>query len=205
MHHSPRDIGFIEVICGPMFSGKTEELIRRLKRAQIARQRVQAFKPQADRRYDHEQIVSHSRQRLVSTPVGGVDELLSRVEPATHVVGIDEVQFLGPSLVEACEELASRGLRVICAGLDQDYCGRPFDPMPALLALAEHITKLNAICVVCGQPANRSQRLVGISERVVVGGADAYEPRCRKCFQPAVDEAPFRQPELFNRVRRSVR
>jgi thymidine kinase len=181
-----------------MFSGKTEELIRRLKRAQIAQQRVQVFKPRVDDRYDDVHVVSHSRQKLVSLPVDGAEELLARVAPDTQVVGIDEVQFLGPGIVGVCETLADRGLRVICAGLDQDYRGRPFDPMPTLLAVAEFITKEHAICVLCGNPANRSQRLVDQHGRVMVGGLGEYEPRCRRCFVPVreEDEAP-KQPELF--------
>jgi thymidine kinase len=187
MHLTPRNSGWIEVICGSMFSGKTEELIRRLKKAQIARQRVQVFKPAIDRRYDEVHVVSHSAQRLVSEPVEGPEELLAKVGPETQVVGIDEVQFLGPDVVRVCETLANRGLRVICAGLDQDYRGRPFEPMPTLLAVAEFITKEHAICLVCGNPANRSQRLVDVGGTVVVGGLGEYEPRCRRCFVPVRD------------------
>lgn len=199
MQLMPRNTGWIEVICGSMFSGKTEELIRRLKRAQIAQQRVQVFKPSIDRRYDDEQIVSHSHQRLVSVPVENAEALLARVLPNTQVVGVDEVQFLGEAVVPVLESLANRGLRVICAGLDQDYRGRPFEPMPRLLAVAEFISKVHAICVVCGNPANRSQRLVGATGQVVVGGLGAYEPRCRKCFVPVpdVDEEDFQEP-LFS-------
>lgn len=201
MQPTPRDIGWIEVICGSMFSGKTEELIRRLKRAQIARQTVQAFKPRIDQRYHEEAIVSHSRQRLVSTPVDGPEEVLALVGADTEVVGLDEVQFFGPDVVAVCEELADRGLRVICAGLDQDYRGRPFDPMPTLLAVAEYITKVQAICVVCGNPANRSQRVVDLPGKVVVGGLGEYEPRCRRCFVkvPEEEDAPAVQPPLFGR------
>jgi thymidine kinase len=184
MHLTPRNSGWIEVICGSMFSGKTEELIRRLKKAQIARQRVQVFKPSIDRRYDELHVVSHSSQKLVSEPVEGAGELLAKVHPETQVVGIDEVQFLGPEIVQVCETLANRGLRVICAGLDQDYRGRPFEPMPTLLAVSEFITKEHAICLVCGNPANRSQRLVDAGGTVVVGGLGEYEPRCRRCFVP---------------------
>jgi len=194
MHLTPRNTGWIEVICGSMFSGKTEELIRRLKRAQIARQRVQVFKPAIDRRYDEVHVVSHSSQRLVSEPVEGPDDLLAKVHPDTQVVGIDEVQFLGAGVVAVCETLANRGLRVICAGLDQDYRGRPFDPMPTLLAVAEFITKEHAICLVCGNPANRSQRLVDVEGRVVVGGLGEYEPRCRRCFVPVEEREAAREP-----------
>lgn len=202
MQHAPRDTGWIEVICGPMFSGKTEELIRRLTRARIARQRVQAFTPSADRRSGDGQIVSHSAQRIVSISVDGPDELLARVEPDTQVVGIDEVQFLGPGVVAVCERLANCGVRVICSGLDQDFRGRPFEPMPSLLALAEFITKELAICVLCGNPADRSQRLTPERSRVSVGGFGDYEPRCRRCFVPPaepIEEAP--QSELFSQRR----
>lgn len=184
MHIVPTDTGWIEVICGSMFSGKTEELIRRLKRAQIAQQHVQIFKPRIDNRYGEEQIVSHSLMRLHSTPIDQAGEVLQKLRPETEVVGIDEAQFLGPELVTVCEELANRGLRVIVAGLDQDYRGRPFEPMPQLLAVAEFITKELAICVVCGNPANKSQRIQRSEERVLVGAADAYEARCRRCFSP---------------------
>lgn len=198
MHLTPRNTGWIEVICGSMFSGKTEELIRRLKRAQIAQQRVQVFKPRIDRRYDDLHVVSHSAQRLVSEPVDGPDELLARIHPDTQVVGMDEVQFLGPGIVAAVETLATRGLRVICAGLDQDYRGRAFEPMPTLLAIAEFITKEHAICVICGNPANKSQRLVDVPGRVVVGGLGEYEPRCRRCFVPVPDaDAADPQADLF--------
>lgn len=191
-------MGGVEVITGSMFSGKTEELIRRLKRAQIAQQSVQAFKPRIDSRYDKHQLVSHSSQRLVSIPVDGPDDILRRLAADTQVVGIDEVQFLGPNVVALCELLANRGLRVICAGLDQDFRGRPFEPMPQLLAVAEFITKEHAICVVCGNIANRSQRIVDGTSTVVVGGFGTYEPRCRRCFEPGPEEeAESPQAELF--------
>jgi thymidine kinase len=189
MHGFPRNIGWIEVICGSMFSGKTEELIRRLKRAQIAQQKVQIFKPRIDDRYETDKIVSHSAQRLESIAIERAEDVLRHLKPDTQVVGIDEVQFLGADVVPICEALAQRGLRVVCAGLDQDYKGRPFEPMPQLLAIAEFITKELAICVVCGNPANRSQRIVSSSNRVVVGAAGAYEARCRKCFVPEPVEA----------------
>jgi thymidine kinase len=198
MYLTPRNTGWIEVICGSMFSGKTEELIRRLKRAQIAQQRVQIFKPRIDRRYDDEQIVSHSAQRIVSIPVAGPDELLEKLLPDTQVVGIDEVQFLGPGIVPLCEKLANQNMRVICAGLDQDYRGRPFDPMPALLAVAEFIAKEHAICVICGNIANRSQRIVASTGTVMVGGIESYEPRCRRCYVPSPETPePPPQAELF--------
>lgn len=177
-------MGQIEVICGPMFSGKTEELIRRLKRAAIAKRKVQVFKPRVDSRYDPEAVVSHSQQKLLSTVVEKANEVLEKLVQDVEVIGIDEVQFLGPEIVPIVKDLADRGLRVIVAGLDQDYRGVPFDPMPNLLAEAEYITKELAICVVCGQPANRSQRIIASEDRVHVGAADAYEPRCRKDFSP---------------------
>ena len=177
-------MGQLEVICGPMFSGKTEELIRRLKRAVIARRKVQVFKPRIDTRYDVQALVSHSQQKMLSTVVASAAEVLSRLAQDVEVVGIDEVQFLGPDIVPVVKSLADRGLRVVVAGLDQDYRGRPFDPMPQLLAEAEYITKELAICVVCGQPAGRSQRTIDSDAQVHVGALDAYEPRCRKCFSP---------------------
>jgi thymidine kinase len=189
MHGFPRNVGWIEVICGSMFSGKTEELIRRLKRAQIAKQRVQIFKPRLDDRYEAGRIVSHSLQRLESIPVDSAREILRLLRFDTQVVGIDEVQFLGLEVVPVIESLAARGLRVVCAGLDQDYKGLPFEPMPHLLAIAEYITKELAICVVCGNPANRSQRIVSAADRVVVGAAGAYEARCRRCHVPYPVEA----------------
>jgi len=184
MHPEPKDTGWIEVICGPMFSGKTEELIRRVKRALIARQRVQIFKPAIDDRFHERRVVSHSKQSLESTPVTDASEILSSLSPTVQVVAIDEAQFFGNELVEIVEQLAARGLRVLCAGLDQDFRGVPFGPMPALLAVAEYVTKQLAICVVCGNPANRSQRLVSDSHQVMVGAAESYEARCRACFDP---------------------
>ena len=174
--------GSIEVIVGSMYSGKTEELIRRLRRAQIARQRVEIFKPAIDDRYARDAIVSHSELRIPSRAVRTAQEVL-RFAHEAQVIGIDEGQFLGPGLVKVCEKLARRGKRVIVAGLDQDYRGVPFDPMPQLLAIAEYITKTLAICVVCGAPANRTYRKVKRVGRVVVGGADLYEARCRRCFE----------------------
>jgi len=178
-----RNTGWIEVICGSMFSGKTEELIRRLRRAQIARQKVAIFKPRIDRRYGSDHIVSHNLQRIPSQEVSNSREILKKAEDA-DAVGIDEAQFFGPDLIAVCQELADRGKRVIVAGLDQDYTGKPFEPMPQLLAVAEYITKTLAICVVCGNPANRTQRKVASTERIVVGAADLYEARCRHCFEP---------------------
>ena len=174
--------GWIEAIVGSMYSGKTEELIRRLRRAQIARQRVAIFKPAIDDRFGRDHIVSHSELRIPSRAVKTANEVLRHAHEA-QVIGIDEGQFLGPDLVKVCERLARRGKRVIVAGLDQDYLGKPFEPMPQLLAIAEYITKTLAICVVCGNPANRSYRKKRRGARVVVGGADLYEARCRRCFE----------------------
>jgi thymidine kinase len=198
MHQFPKDIGWIEVICGSMFSGKTEELIRRIKRALYGKQRVQVFKPGIDNRYDDLNVVSHSQLKVVATPVTRPDEILQLLRPDTEVVGIDEVQFLGPDVVQVCEAMARKGLRVICAGLDQDYQGKPFEPMPQLLAVAEYITKELAICVVCGNPANRSQRLADSQERVLVGAASSYEARCRKCHVTTpVEATPPQNLDLF--------
>ena len=182
-HDLPRDTGWIEVICGPMFSGKTEELIRRLRRAQIARQRVAIVKPATDVRYGPNHLVSHNQQRIPSTVVTRSEEVL-RVAEEAEVIGIDEVQFLDPGIVEVCERLADAGKRVIVAGLDQDYAARPFEPVPQLLAMAEYITKTLAICVRCGNPANRTQRVGTASGRIAVGSSDLYEARCRRCFEP---------------------
>jgi thymidine kinase len=175
--------GSIEVITGSMFSGKSEELIRRVRRAQIARQRVQLFKPRLDERHAAGEIVSHSDMKMPSEAVASPGEILARVREDTDVVGIDEGQFFDASLVEVADALANRGVRVIVAGLDQDYRGAPFDPMPQLMAVAEYVDKTLAICVRCGAPANRSQRLVADTGRVVVGGAERYEARCRRCFE----------------------
>src|ERR687890_806538 len=189
--HQGTAAGWIEVIAGSMFSGKSEELIRRLRRARIARLKVQVFKPEIDVRYSRDHIVSHSEMRHESSAVRTADEILELVRPDTEVVGIDEGQFFDNDLVDVANTLAARGVRVIIAGLDQDYTGRPFEPMPQLLAVAEYITKTHAICVRCGQPANYSQRIVEVEGRVVVGAADAYEARCRRCFVPHAD-APTR-------------
>lgn len=179
-----RGRGWIEVICGSMFSGKSEELIRRLRRAEIARQSVQVFKPRIDDRFDEDHIVSHNRQRISSQRVTTSAELYAAVDPRTRVIGIDEAQFYDDGLLDVCQSLASAGCRVIVAGLDQDYRGRPFEPIPQLLAVAEYITKTLAICIQCGAPANHSQRLIASEERVVVGAEEVYEARCRACFDP---------------------
>jgi thymidine kinase len=186
--------GWVEVIAGSMFSGKSEELIRRLRRAKIARLKVQVFKPEIDMRYSRDHIVSHSEMRHESSAVRSAREILELLDPATEVVGIDEGQFFDNDLVEIVNRLAARGVRVIVAGLDQDYTGRPFEPMPQLLAIAEYITKTHAICVRCGQPANYSQRIVEVEGQVVVGASDAYEARCRRCFVPHAD-APTRHDD----------
>ena len=180
--------GWLEVVTGSMFSGKSEELIRRLRRAQIAKQKVQIFKPAVDNRFEEGHITSHSAMRIPSDNVTSSRELLELVEPDTEVVGIDEGQFFDAELPAVCNTLADRGMRVIVAGLDQDYLGKPFEPMPQLLAIAEYITKTLAICMVCGGPANHTQRLVRSRERVLVGAGDSYEARCRHCFDPTLGQ-----------------
>jgi thymidine kinase len=179
-------IGWIEAICGPMFSGKSEELIRRLRRAMIARKRVQVFKPVLDDRYSADEIVSHGDLRMPSTALNSASEILDRLDPRTQVVGIDEANFFGPALPDIAGKIADSGKQVIIAGLDTDYMGRPFAPMPDLLALAESITKTLAICMRCGNPAKHTQRLVESDELIVVGAAGMYEARCRRCFEPGV-------------------
>lgn len=184
MERNLSDSGWVEVITGSMFSGKSEELIRRIRRAQIARRKVQTFKPVIDARYSAQHIVSHSDMKIDSQTVASADEILSSVEPDTEVVGIDEGQFFDGRLIGVVNKLADQGKRVIIAGLDMDYLGRPFEPMPLLLAIAEDITKTRAICMRCGSPATYTQRLIHSHERVVVGAAESYEARCRACFQP---------------------
>ncbi len=178
--------GSLEVICGSMFSGKSEELIRRLTRAKIARRRVQVFKPKLDDRYSAVEVVSHAGQRLVALAISSSAEILDKTEDRTEVIGVDEAQFFDPGIVDVVKKLADLGKRVIVAGLDQDYLGRPFGPMPALMAEAEEVTKTRAICVRCGAPASRTQRLVDSDEQVVVGAAGMYEARCRRCFERGV-------------------
>lgn len=179
--------GWVEVIAGSMFSGKSEELIRRLRRARIARQKVQVFKPELDSRFSDNHIVSHSEMRHESANSRSATEIMAKVDPDTEVVGIDEGQFFDNDLVQVANDLARRGVRVIIAGLDQDYTGKPWEPMPQLLAIAEYITKTHAICMKCGQPANYSQRTFESEERVAVGASDKYEARCRRCFVPHAD------------------
>ena len=176
--------GHIEAITGGMFSGKSEELVRRLRRATIARQVVQVFKPGADTRHDPERLVTRDKRELEAVSVAGSDELRRRIRPDAQVVGIDEAQFFDGGLVELAGELADAGLRVIVAGLDLDYLRRPFGPMPRILALAEYVDKMHAICMRCGAPAHYSQRLAGGGEQLQVGDGDAYEARCRRCFEP---------------------
>lgn len=190
----PAASGWIEVICGSMFSGKSEELIRRLTRAKIARRRVQVFKPKLDDRYSDVEVVSHGGLRLVAVAVASSAEVLERTDDRTEVVGIDEAQFFDPGIVAVAEKLADLGKRVVVAGLDQDYLGRPFEPMPALMAAAEEVTKARAICVRCGAAASRTQRLVASEERVVVGAAGVYEARCRRCFEPRISGADLPLP-----------
>lgn len=173
--------GSIEVICGSMFSGKTEELIRRLKRAQIAKLNVEIFKPKTDTRYDETAVVSHDSNSIPSTPIDNSAAILL-LGANTQVVGIDEAQFFDDELPEVCNILAKKGIRVIIAGLDMDFLGKPFGPMPALMAIAEHVTKVNAVCMQCGSPAVYSYRTVASEARVLLGEKDSYEPRCRACF-----------------------
>ncbi len=192
------NMGWIEVVCGPMFSGKSEELIRRLRRAMIARKRVQVFKPVIDDRYSQDEIVSHSSQRIPSTVVNDASEILKLLDWRTQVIGIDEANFMGPGLVEICNQLADSGKRVIVAGLDTDYMGRPFPPIPDLLAMAESITKTLAICMRCGNPAKQTQRLFESADLIVVGAAGMYEARCRACFEAGCSKQeyfPFASPQ----------
>lgn len=196
MQSVPVGTGWIEVIVGPMFSGKTEELIRRLRRAMYAKQNVAIFKPTIDTRYDAIEIVSHSKQSIKAHPVEDVSAILEPEFADVEVVGIDEAQFFSRDLVSVCQQLADRGVRVIVAGLDMDYRGIPFEPMPALMAVAEFVTKSLAICVVCGNPAGRSQRIVRESERVMLGAIESYEPRCR-LHHGSNEPTPPEQSRLF--------
>ncbi|MCL2168207.1 MAG: thymidine kinase [Lentimicrobiaceae bacterium] len=175
--------GWIEVVCGSMFSGKTEELIRRIKRAQFAQQKIELFKPAMDTRYAETEMVSHDASALPSTPVHNAAEILLYVSMETvEVVGIDEIQFFDEGIVEVCNQLANAGIRVIVAGLDMDYQGNPFGPMPKLMAIAEYVSKLHAICTHCGDLAHYSHRIVAGDKQVLLGEKDAYEPLCRSCF-----------------------
>ncbi len=179
--------GCIEVICGSMFSGKTEELIRRLKRAQFANQKIAIFKPSVDVRYSEVEVVSHDLHSLKSTPITDAAFMLD-IPSDIEVVGIDEAQFFGDNLVEVCQALANRGVRVIIAGLDTDFLGKPFGPMPSLMAVAEDVQKVHAICVKCGSLANHSHRLSKSADLVVLGEKDIYEPLCRECYNKAISE-----------------
>ena len=181
--------GWIEVVCGSMFSGKTEELLRRIKRATFANQKVELFKPAIDVRYDEEEVVSHDANSMQSTPVHNSAEILLYVNMDTvEVVGIDEVQFFDDGVVDVCNQLANNGIRVIVAGLDMDYLGKPFGCMPKLLAVAEYVTKTHAICVKCGDLAQFSHRLVASDRQVLLGEKDSYEPLCRHCYNEVTTE-----------------
>ena len=197
------NMGWIEVICGPMFCGKSEELIRRLRRAQIARQRVQVFKPAIDNRYGEAEIISHSESRLPAFNVADVADIEKNLDPRTAVIGVDEAQFFGPELVDLCQRLADLGKRVIVAGLETDYRGVPFEPVPQLMIVAEEVTKLLAICARCGNPAKHTQRTVESSERILVGAADSYEARCRLCFEPGILEPTLFPQDDNNKVSES--
>ena len=174
-------IGSIEVICGSMFSGKTEELIRRLRRAQIAKLQVEIFKPKVDVRYDEKAIVSHNQNRIPSTPVDHSSSILL-LSATTEVVGIDEAQFFDHELPHVCNQLADKGIRVVVAGLDMDFQGNPFGPMPALMSIAEHVTKVHAVCLQCGGPATYSYRTIANESTILLGETESYEPRCRTCY-----------------------
>ncbi|MGH9805459.1 MAG: thymidine kinase [Candidatus Acidiferrales bacterium] len=182
------NMGWIEVVCGPMFSGKSEELIRRLRRAEIARQRVQIFKPTIDKRYSDTEIVSHSDLRIPANVIGRSAEILEMLDPRTEVVGVDEAHFLDLGIVDVAQRLADTGKRVVLAGLETDYLGKPFEQVRELMTVAEEVTKLLAICVRCGNPAKHTQRLVASGERILVGASGMYEARCRRCFEPLVSE-----------------
>ena len=181
----PMQKGSIEVICGSMFSGKTEELLRRLKRAEFAKLKIAVFKPQIDVRYDNEKVVSHDSNTIISTPVNSPSEILTLVNDA-KVVAIDEAQFFNDDLIAVCNTLANQGKRVIIAGLDMDFLGKPFGVMPQLLAIAEHITKVHAICIDCGEIANHSFRLTKNQELVQLGQQNEYKPLCRQCFSNTI-------------------
>jgi thymidine kinase len=185
-----RDHGWVEVICGPMFSGKSEELIRRVTRVRIARRPVQVFKPELDDRYSETEVVSHSSLSVRAEPVPDSAALLALVDDETQVVGVDEAQFFDQGLVEVSEHLARSGRQVIVAGLDLDYLGRPFEPVPTLVGRAEYVTKALAVCVRCGDPANFTQRTIAGGDLVVLGATESYEARCRRCWDPTEPEQP---------------
>lgn len=185
--YGPKDHGWIEVVAGPMYSGKTEELIRRIRRAEIAKQKVQVFKPEIDNRYSKDDVVSHAGDKIQSIPVKSSKEILEKLSDDTDVIGIDEAQFFHDSLVEIVSKIANNNRRVICAGLDMDFKGEPFGPMPKLMAIAEFVDKIQAVCMVCNNPATRTQRLINGSPAkksdpvVLIGAQESYEARCRKC------------------------
>ncbi|WP_434303537.1 thymidine kinase [Clostridium botulinum] len=185
--YGPKDHGWIEVVAGPMYSGKTEELIRRIRRAEIAKQKVQVFKPEIDNRYSKQDVVSHAGDKIQSVPVKSSKEILEKLLDDTDVIGIDEAQFFDDSLVEIVSKIANNNRRVICAGLDMDFKGEPFDPMPKLMAIAEFVDKIQAVCMVCNNPATRTQRLINGKPAkksdpvVLIGAQESYEARCRKC------------------------
>ncbi|EJP6473478.1 thymidine kinase [Clostridium botulinum] len=185
--YGPKDHGWIEVVAGPMYSGKTEELIRRIRRAEIAKQKVQVFKPEIDNRYSKDDVVSHAGDKIQSIPVKGSKEILEKLSDDTDVIGIDEAQFFDNSLVEIVSKIANNNRRVICAGLDMDFKGEPFGPMPKLMAIAEFVDKIQAVCMVCNNPATRTQRLINgrpakkSDPVVLIGAQESYEARCRKC------------------------
>jgi thymidine kinase len=187
------NLGWIEVVCGPMFSGKSEELIRRLRRAEIARQRVQIFKPVIDQRYSSDQIFSQDDSRIHSDSAATAAEVAAKLDVRTEVIGIDEAQFLGEGIVDLVVRWADMGKRIVIAGLDTDYLGRPFHPMPELLAVADEIIKTLAICMQCGNPAKHTQRLIANEELIVVGAEGMYEARCRRCFEPNLAAAELQK------------
>ncbi|APQ97800.1 thymidine kinase [Clostridium botulinum] len=187
--YGPKDHGWIEVVAGPMYSGKTEELIRRIRRAEIAKQKVQVFKPEIDNRYSKQDVVSHAGDKIQSVPVKSSKEILEKLLDDTDVIGIDEAQFFDDFLVEIVSKIANNNRRVICAGLDMDFKGEPFGPMPELMAIAEFVDKIQAVCMVCNNPATRTQRLINGKPAkksdpvVLIGAQESYEARCRKCHR----------------------
>lgn len=198
MYLTPQGTGWIEVICGSMFSGKTEELIRRLKRAKFARQSVEIYKPALDTRYDEQDVVSHDSNRIRSTPVTNSNNILLLASDV-QVIGIDEAQFFDDELPEVCAKLAANGSRVIIAGLDMDYMGKPFGPIPRLMAMAEYVTKVHAICVKCGSLANHSHRTNNVDGVVHLGETESYEPLCRGCFNKVSERTSVSSGQLDER------
>lgn len=196
--------GWIEVICGSMFSGKSEELIRRIRRASYANMSIRVFKPAIDNRYDDQSVVSHNGTTIMARPIKHAEEIFEHVDDTVEVVGIDEVQFFEESVIEIAEQLANRGILVIVAGLDTDFRGEPFGPMPRLMALSEYVTKLNAICPVCGSPATRTQRLIDSKPAsyddpiILVGASESYEPRCRHHHEVPNKPASFYAEKVTN-------